>query len=162
MRTKLSVFNLMLLASLFMVLGLSACKKDPCVTEVCLPCPSSRFVMEYQDSTGNCVPSFHASARVYAINNTSLDTAYTYNFSDSCQVGFIVDETMTYHVYGGNPVQHDVIVFEEIEYQEPINITECCLCYPVGHVHGMLNGQEFNQTFKAGGYENEPFIRTID
>ena len=162
MRTKLSVVSLSLITCLLMVVGLSSCKKDPCVTEVCLPCPSSRFVMAYQDTTGNCVPSFHASAWVHAIDNETSDTLYTYNFSDSCEVGFIVDVAVTYHVIGGNPVQHDVITFEEIEYQEPINITECCLCYPVDHIHGMLNAQELSVSFKPGDYVNEPFVRTID
>lgn len=160
MRSKISVFSLALVSCLFMVIGFSACKKDPCVTEVCLPCPSSRFVMSYVDTTGNCVPSFHAAARIYAIDNETLDTLYNYGFSDSCQVGFIVDDAVTYHLRSG--ATHDVIKFEEIEFQEPINVTECCLCYPVAHVHGKLNATTFNTEFKTGDYVNEPFVRTIN
>jgi hypothetical protein len=153
---KASLFALFLLGLL-----VSACKKDPCETEICLPCPSSRIVMEYVDSTGNCLPSFHASARVYALHSRTADTLYTYTFSDSCKVGFLVADSVEYHLVSALHGVNDVITLDTWEYQEPINVTECCLCYPVDHMHGKLNGQSLEIEFPVGQYENTPFIRTI-
>lgn len=161
MRTKISVLSAALFACLFLVMVTSACKKDPCETEVCLPCPSSRLVFEYQDSAGQCVPSFHATARVYALHSRTGDSLYSYTFSDSCHVSFLIADSVTYHVVSTSPAVHDVITLEEWEYQDPLNVTECCLCYPVSHLHGMLNAQTLTITFPTGNYENAPFIRTL-
>jgi hypothetical protein len=151
-----------ILALLLVTVFISACKKDPCEDEICLPCPSSRIVLQYQDSTGNCIPSFHAQARVYALHSATLDTLYSYGFSDSCQVGFLVADSVVYHLVSTAHGVDDVITLDEWEYQEPITVTECCLCYPVEHMHGKINGQALEIEFPAGEYENAPFIRTIE
>jgi hypothetical protein len=153
-------FSGLLLAGM---LALSGCEEDVCKEAVCAPCPSSRFVMSYQDSLGQCPPAFAASARVYAISASNpTDTAYSYSFSDACKVGFLVDEDMVYHVRGTSPVVHDILYISEFEYQEPVAVTECCLCYPVGKVMGVLNGDSIQADYPAGRYENEGFIRPLN
>lgn len=161
MRNKISALSASLLACLFLALAVGACKKDPCKDEICLPCPSSRIVFQYEDSLGQCVPSFHAAARVYALHSRTADTLYSYNFSDSCQVGFLIADSVVYHLVSTAHGVDDVIELEEWEYQEPVEVTECCLCYPVQHVHGKLNGQSLEISYPAGSYENAPFIRTL-
>ena len=141
----------------------ASCKKDECKDAVCAPCPSSRFVMEYQDSTGACPSGFHASAKVYAISaEDPTDTAYVYNFSDSCRVGFLVDENMVYHVRASSPTVHDVLYFAEYEYQEPLNVTDCCLCYPISKVSGVLNGDSVKVDYPTGKYENTGYVRILE
>ena len=153
-------FSALLLAGIFV---LSGCEKDVCKDAVCAPCPSSRFVMSYQDSVGACPTAFAASARVYAISASNpTDTAYVYNFSDACKVGFLVDENMVYHVDATNPVLHDILYISEYEYQEPVKVTDCCLCYPVGHVHAVLNGDSITAEYPVGLYENEGYVRLIN
>jgi hypothetical protein len=147
---------------LCLLLVVTSCKKDPCETEICLPCPSSRLVFQYVDSTGNCLPAFHASARVYAISNKTSDTLYTYTFSDSCQVGFIVADSVTYHLVGSSPAVHDIIAIDSIAYQDPISVTECCLCYPAKYIKGTLNGVPLDVAFKLGDYVNEPYVRDLN
>jgi hypothetical protein len=161
MRTKTSALSAALFACLFVVLIASACKKDPCETAICQPCPSSRMVFEYQDSLGNCVPSFHATARVYALHSRTADTLYSYNFSDSCHVSFLIADSVVYHLVSTSPAVHDVITLDTWEYQDPLEVTECCLCYPVAHIHGMLNSQALEIEFPTGEYENVAFIRTL-
>lgn len=161
MRKRLTAITASIFALLLLMIMASSCKKDPCETEICQPCPSSRIVMKYVDSLGNCVPSFHASARVYALHSTSLDTLYTYTFSDSCQVGFLVADSVVYHLVSTAHGVDDVIMLDSWEYQDPISVTECCLCYPVDHVHGKLNAQDLEIAFPTGEYENTPFVRTL-
>lgn len=153
-------FSALLLAG---VLALTGCEKDPCKDAICAPCPSSRFVISYQDSTGACPTAFSNGARVYAISaDNPTDTAYVYNFSDACKVGFLVDENMVYHVRGTNPTVHDVLAISEYTYQEPVKVTECCLCYPVGTIHAVLNGDSISTDYPAGLYENEAYVRRLN
>jgi hypothetical protein len=155
-----SAFSVLLL---FGALSLTSCEEDNCKDAICAPCPSSRFVMAYQDSTGACPAAFAASAKVYAISaDNPTDTAYVYNFNDGCKVGFLVDENMVYHVRGTSPVVHDVLYISEYEYQAPLNITDCCLCYPVGHVHAVLNGDSISTDYPVGSYENEGYARRLN
>lgn len=161
MRKRFPAVTASLSALALLLLLVSACKKDPCETEICLPCPSSRIVMQYVDSSGSCLPTFHSSARVYALHSRTADTLYSYTFSDSCQVGFLVADSVEYHLISTAHGVNDVITLDNWEYQEPINVTECCLCYPVSHIHGKLNGQALEIEFPVGQYENTPFIRTI-
>lgn len=163
MRSVKNIVSAFSLATMALLLLLSGCKTDECKDAICAPCPSSRLVMEYQDSLGRCLPGFHSSAKVYAIHaENPTDTAYTYNFSDSCHVGFLVDENMVYHVKGSNPTTHDVIYFLGYEYQEPVNVTECCLCYPVLSVNALINSDSVTIDFPAGSYENAPYIRHLN
>jgi hypothetical protein len=119
--------------------------------------------MEYQDSLGNCLPGFHASARVYAIAaENPADTAYSYSFSDSCEAGFLIDEEMVYHVVASSPATHDVISVVGYDYQDPISVTECCLCYPVNTVDLLVNGDSVTVTLPTGSYESTPYIRTLN
>ena len=161
MRNRFSAVSASVIALLMLTILVGACKKDPCETEICQPCPSSRIVMQYVDSAGACVPSFHAAARVYALHSRTNDTLYTYGFSDSCQVGFLIADSVVYHLVSTAHGVNDVITLETWEYQEPINVTECCLCYPVEHVHGMLNNSTLHVEFPAGQYESTPVVRTF-
>ncbi|MEM7038086.1 MAG: hypothetical protein AAF570_13970, partial [Bacteroidota bacterium] len=82
MRNKIAAVPSFLFVAIATLLTFSACEPDPCEDAICAPCPSSRFVMQYEDSVGACLPAFHASAIVYAIDSLG-DTLYNYNFSDS-------------------------------------------------------------------------------
>lgn len=161
MRFKTSALSIALFASLLLVMLVSACKKDPCETAICQPCPSSKVVFTYQDSLGHCVTSLYSSARVYALQSRTLDTLYSYSFSDSCHVSFLIADSVVYHVVSASPAVNDVIKLETVEYQDPINVTECCLCYPADHVHGKLNNSTLSVEFPAGAYENTPFVRSL-
>ncbi|MFN8394238.1 MAG: hypothetical protein U0176_06125 [Bacteroidia bacterium] len=161
MHNRLPAVKAILVAMSLLLVFVSSCKKDPCEDEICQPCPSSRVVFQYQDSSGGCIPSFHSSARVYALHSRTADTLYSYSFSDSCTVGFLVTDSTVYHLVSTAHGVNDVISFDEKEYQDPIEVTECCLCYPVSHIHGKLNGQTLHVEFPAGQYENTPFIRTL-
>ena len=98
MRTKISAFSVAAVTCLLMVMLVSACKKDPCETAICQPCPSSRIVFQYQDSTGQCFHSLHTTARIYALHSRTLDTLYAYTFSDSCHVSFLIADSVVYHL----------------------------------------------------------------
>jgi hypothetical protein len=145
---------------LVLLVSLASCNKDVCEDAVCAPCPSSRFVIEYQDSTGACPAAFHSNARIYAINTTTLDTAYAYNFSDSCQAGFLVQEELMYHIVSGS--WKETIFITDFTYQEPLEVTECCLCYPVATVTVNVDGDTTTVDFPAGSYENTPMIRNLN
>ena len=161
MRQTKAAASFSLLSFVFVLLvSLSSCKPDPCEDQICAPCPSSRFVMVYQDSTGACLPDFHSNAIVYAIDASTMDTAYNYNFSDSCEVGFLVQEDLVYHVVSG--AVSDVIQFTGFDYQDPISVTECCLCYPINTVAIQVNGLTDSVTFNAGEYQNTPYIRRLN
>jgi hypothetical protein len=139
----------------------SACKKDPCETTICQPCPSSKVVFQYQDSSGRCASNLDVAARVYALQSRTLDTLYSYSFTDTCRVSFLIADSVVYHVRSTNPAIFDVVKLESIEYQEPVTVTECCLCYPADHVHGKLNNSTLAVDFPAGAYENTPFVRAF-
>lgn len=161
MRNRFPAVKAIVSASLLLIVLVSACKKDSCETEICQPCPSSRVIMQYQDNAGRCVPAFHASARVYALHSRTNDTLYTYGFSDSCKVAFLVADSVVYHLESSAFGVSDVISFESWEYQDPISVTECCLCYPLDHMHAKVNGQSVDMTFAAGEYESTPYVRTF-
>jgi hypothetical protein len=161
MRIKTSVLSIALFACMLMAIIVSGCKKDPCETAICQPCPSSRIVFQYQDSLGHCATSLYANARVYALHSRTNDSLYSYTFSDSCHVSFLIADSVVYHVVSANPVVNDVIKIETVEYQEPLTVTECCLCYPAAHVHGKLNNSTLTVEFPTGAYENTPFVRAL-
>lgn len=147
---------------LFVALVFAACKQDPCEDVICAPCPSSRLVIEYQDSVGNCPATFDANARIYALreNGATFDTLYSYDFSDSCRAGFLVQEDVEYHLMA--PGYSEIIKVDSYQYQNPVEVTECCLCYPVDSVMLNINGNTQIVTFPEGSYENTPLIHVIN
>ncbi|MEM1000125.1 MAG: hypothetical protein AAGN35_23925 [Bacteroidota bacterium] len=157
-QTPYSFFGICLL----LLFALGSCEEDPCEEAICAPCPSSRFVVQYQDSTGACPAAFDGDAIVYAIRQSTQDTAYTYNFSDSCEVGFLVQEDLVYNVVAPNYGFSDMVQITDFTYQDPINVTECCLCYPIASVSVMFGVDTATVSFPAGEYENVPFVRNLN
>ena len=133
--------------------------KEECEDVVCSPCPSSRLVIEYRDSTtGACVPAFHSSAMVYAFDvDNPNDTVRRYNLADSCVARFIVQEDLFYHLVGAGV--RDTIVVDSFSYQEPVEVQECCLCYPIEHADIKINGVHQHVEWGAGNYDNTAIIR---
>lgn len=161
--SKAAVTFFLTFFSIVTLLNLSSCRPDECEDEICAPCPSSRLIMTYLDSTGACIPEFHSSAVVHAIRKTApFDTAYSYNFSDSCRVGFLIQDDVDYHLVGNNPAITDIIEIESFDFQEPLAVTNCCLCYPVQTANILLNGQPISVAFVTGEYENVPQVRTVN
>ena len=154
--------KLLLVLSFFfalLVIG-TGCKKTECEDEICEPCPSSRLIFQYQDSTGGCDSVFSMNARVHAFEGGATDTAYSYNFSDYCKAAFLVREGYTYHVVSGTT--RDTVVINGNTYQDPISVTECCLCYPAKTVDIVLNGDSMTVDFPTGAYDSNPKTRTIN
>lgn len=148
---------------IMIILVASSCKKDECEDIICQPCPSSRLVINYQDSTGACPAAFDASARIHAISLTDLsDTIYSYDFSDSCKATFLVQENVEYHLVATSPAYSEVIRVEEFSYQMPDTVSECCFCYPVSQVTLNIGGDTTLVDFPVGAYENDPVIRVIN
>jgi hypothetical protein len=147
-------------ALLFTVLVGAKCKDD-CKDIICEPCPSSKLVVRYEDSTGACPASFHAGAWVIGVNpNNNLDTIYKYNLSDSCTAAFLIQENIEYHVVSGSWA--DTVLLGDFDFQPGVPVTECCLCYPLEHVNVWFNGDSSHVEFPEGAYENAPVVRTIN
>jgi len=144
----------------FLSLALTSCEEDPCEDAVCASCPSSRVLVEYQDSTGACPPAFSAAGMVYGIDLLTMDTALRYNFSDSCMAGLILRENYRYVVRSGT--YSDVFDVLGFTYQEPLEVTECCLCYPVANVDLSINGDSTRIDFPTGEYQNTPYVISIN
>lgn len=143
------------------ILLFSSCRKNDCEDVICAPCPSSRLVIQYQDSTGMCDVNFDASAKIYAISlANSQDTAYAYDFSDSCKAGFLVQDDVEYHLVASNYAE--VIRIERFTFQEPDIVTECCYCYPVDSVWLSIDGNTEAVVFPTGAYQNEALVRSIN
>lgn len=162
MNLRLSPKHLLLFLPLLLGLAVTSCDENNCQDEICTPCPSSRFVIQYQDSTGSCISPSSPAGVVYAMmqGNTS-DTLYTYNFNDSCTVGFIIEEGMMYSVKAGTNIDH-MVMLHSFTYQEPIWVTECCPCYPVDSLSVHVDGNHENLVFPAESYENDPYIITVN
>lgn len=143
-----------------LTLGFSSCEEDPCEDAICAACPSSRLLVQYEDSTGACPAAFHANAIVKGIDRISNDTTLSYTFSDSCSAGFLIRENYRYVVTSAG--YRDVIDITGFEYQEPIEVTECCLCYPVAWVDLSYNGDSVRVDFPTGSYENEAYVTRIN
>lgn len=139
---------------------LVSCKPDECEDVICPPCPSSRFVVEYQDSLGNCVTSLQSNARIYGLRGG--DTVYNYGFTDSCLAGFLVQENLEYHVVATNPALMDVIVIDSFGFQPGVENTTCCLCYPVSTIKASINSDQATINFPDSMYENTPYVRVIN
>lgn len=152
----LGIFSLGLLMLLFM----SSCETDPCEDAICSACPSSRLLIQYQDSTGMCPPSFHTNATVTGIDLLTQDTALNYNFSDSCLAGLLIRENYRYIIRSG--AYTDVVDILGFTYQDPVSVTECCLCYPVASLSVTIDGDSSTIDFPASQYDNTPLVISIN
>ena len=140
--------------------NLSSCKKNECEDVLCTPCPGSQFVIEYRDSLDSCISGLKNGTRIYAFRNNDMnDTIYSYDFSGECTATFLVEKGIMYHVVNQALGLMDEIHIEDFEYQGPIEITSCCLCYPVAHIHGHINGEEETVNWPDGEYASTPFVR---
>lgn len=158
-----SAFRFVALAfcAVFVLSAWSGCHHNDCEDVICTPCPSSRLIIQYQDSTGRCDADFHAGTWIYALNREDhSDTLYRYNFSDSCQAAFLLQEDAFFKVV--SPVHEDFIQVESYTYQEPLEITECCLCYPVATAEVNINGDVQTVTFTTGEYTNPAMVITVE
>jgi hypothetical protein len=142
--------------ALVLVVTVASCEEDPCEDAICGACPSSRLILEYQDSTGACVPSFHSNAVVKGIDMLTGDTTLTYNLSDSCVAGLLVRENYQYVISSGT--YRDVIDIVSFNRQDPVEVTECCLCYPVSSLEYARNGDTAVVDYPTGQYDNDPVI----
>lgn len=151
---------LKLVLALVLVVSITSCEEDPCEDAICGACPSSRLLLEYQDSTGACVPTFHSNAVIKGIDMLTGDTTLTYNFSDSCMAGLLVRENYQYVISSG--AYQDVVDIVSFERQDPISVTECCLCYPVSTLNVAINGDTSVVDFPTGQYDNTPQVIRIN
>lgn len=159
---KSNVFSLLIalpLAFSFLFV-LSSCEDDPCEDAICASCPSSRVIVQYQDSTGACPAAFSAAGMVYGIDRLTNDTTLRYNFSDSCTVGMLLRENYRYVVRSGSYT--DVFDIMAFDFQEPISVTECCLCYPAASADVSINGDSTRIAFPTGEYDNAPFVISLN
>lgn len=146
--------------ALMLLFVMASCEEDPCEDAVCAACPSSRVLIQYEDSTGMCPAAFHAGATIQGIDMTSWDTTLNYNFSDSCQAGLLVRENYRYIVRSGGYM--DMIDILSFTYQDPISVTECCLCYPAASVTLSIDGDTTVIDYPAGQYDNTPYTIAIN
>jgi hypothetical protein len=148
---------------LFMTLGGMKCK-DNCEDVICAPCPSSRLMVQYVDSTGNCDAAFYSNAMVYGFNPDNMsDTLFSWALSaDSCVAPFLIQEDVIYHLVSWTPAFRDTIQISDWEYQPGVEVTECCLCYPVEHADVWFNGDSTHVEWPEGEYENVPVVRPIN
>lgn len=148
-------------AILFLALAGVKCKDD-CEDILCEPCPSSRLVVRYVDNLGNCLPSFHQSAMVYAVNASTGDPLYNYSLADSCTATYLVQENVIYYLVSTNPAFADTIEVLDYEFQPGIEVSECCMCYPMEHSNILVNGDSVHVEFPDSAYTNDPLIRVIN
>ena len=162
MKLRLSPKHLLFFLPLLLGIAVTSCDNNNCQEEVCAPCPSSRFVIQYQDSTGACLSSSTPTGMVYAFHHGNMmDTLYTYSFNDSCTASFIIEENMMYQVMTGTNYSHEVMI-HGFSFQEPIWVTECCPCYPVDSLTVHVDGSHQTLAFPAESYENDPYIITVN
>lgn len=153
--------TLLFFLPLALIVFATGCDNLKCQEEICAPCPSSRFTVQYQDTAGNCLADLNPAGQVYAIETSSTDTLYAYSFTDSCSVGFIIEEGMEYHVTGGGMI-NDVFQIGTFDFQEPVWVTECCACYPVNALSITRNGNPVDVTFPAESYVNDTYVITVN
>ena len=161
MRNSNPVYLFLNLAVAFvLVVSFAGCEDDPCEDAICGACPSSRLMLEYQDSTGACVPTFHSDAVIKGIDKLTGDTTLSYNFSDSCTAGLLVRENYQYLITSGTYA--DTVDIVDFSRQDPISVTECCLCYPVNSLQVAINGDTSQVDFPTGQYDNAPVVIRIN
>ena len=161
MKRRLLSKTLLFCLPLALIFLATSCDELNCQEEICAPCPSSRFTVQYQDAAGNCLSDLNPAGMVYAMETGSTDTLYSYSFTDSCSVGFIIEAGLEYHVTGGGVI-NDVIQIGEFDFQEPVWVTECCACYPVNALSVTRNGDPIDVTFPAESYVNDTYVITVN
>ncbi|MCB9234584.1 MAG: hypothetical protein H6581_23210 [Bacteroidia bacterium] len=150
-----------LIAVVLLVSSLSGCK-DACEGILCNPCESSKVLLKYVDSNGDCPSDFDQRAVVSAFNNGDFnDLAFTFDFADACTAGLLVEAGFAYVIEDQVLGVSDTVIVEDVEYQAPIEVTECCLCYPAEHAHLMINGQEMMAHFSTGSFISNPLERQL-
>ena len=163
MKLRFSPKHLLFFLPLLLGLAVTGCETNNCQEVICAPCPSSRFVIQYVDSTGQCISPSTPDGMIYAFmqGNTS-DTLYSYSFNDSCTASFIIEKNMMYHVKAGTDIDHTVRI-DGFTFQEPIWATECCACYPVDSLSVNTDGvTDETIVFPASSYENDPYTYTVN
>lgn len=73
---------------------------------------------------------------------------------------FLIEEDLVYVVESGS--WHDTIRVDSFEYQEPVEVTSCCFCYPVEHADISINDTTIHVEFPIGEYDNVPHVRKIN
>ncbi len=143
-----------------LLFGLSACEEDPCEDAICAACPSSRVIIQYQDSTGACPADFSAAGNVVGFNLNTNVADLNYAFSDSCTASLLLRENYRYTVSSGT--YSDEIEIIGFDFQEPVMVTECCLCYPASWVDLRINGDSTRVTYPDGEYDNQALVISIN
>ncbi len=146
------------------ILLVSGCKQDPCTEITCTPCPSNQLVIRYQRASGNCDSLINANTIIYVYSaNDSFysDLKFTYGFSDTCTAALLIDADYRYKIICSNPAFRDSIVPISETYQEPIEVTECCLCYPIATAQYLFSNVATTTAFPAGQYKSPTLIRSV-
>ena len=152
----------LLILGVLAVLTFSSCTKNECEDIVCAPCPSSRLMVQYVDTLGGCEADFHSRASITAYSGAGFVTEeFSYNLSDSCTAGFLIQEDLSYILVSDSGWVNDTFVVLQFEYQPAQGITECCFCYPLSSVTFLLNGDTTVVSYPDGEYENVPLSRDI-
>lgn len=153
------------LAAVFVTaICITGCKKTDCSSVICDPCPGNRFMIAYQDTSGRCDSLVNANTRIDAFHKDSTWSglpAFSYGLTSQCVAALILDKSYKYRIRCTSPAFMDTIRITSITFQEPMEITECCLCYPANGVTITLNGIADSVTFPAAQYENSPRLRIV-
>lgn len=142
---------------------LSACDNNDCEDVVCAPCQNSRLLVQYQDSTGACPSGLSENARIVGLRSGNMtDTVYNYGLSANCMAAFILDSNVVFKVVSTNPAFEDVLSIGDFGFQPGVEVSTCCLCYPVDSLSATLNGNAIQTVFNTGQYDSNPFIRVLN
>ncbi len=147
-------------AGLLFISLISAKCKHECEDIICDPCPNSRLRVEYVDSAGHCLVGLQNSAMVYGLSTTSGDTLFSYTVSDSCNATFLIQDHVEYHFVAG-AFRDTISLKPGWEYQAGMEVSECCLCYPVKNADVIFGKDTTHVDWPVGEYENVPVTRTI-
>lgn len=138
-----------------LLLTVQSCYKYPCAEAVCSPCPSNHFVMQFEDADGQCPVLFHKNAKVIGFYGVAqVDTAFKYSLADSCQASILVDKEYNYLITSGNKNYH--VTIDHFTIQTPIEIDECCLCYPIDSLQVTVNDSVYHVKYPSTEYVNTP------
>ena len=153
-----------LVAVSFTALCFQGCKKTDCSSVICEPCPGNRFMITYGDSSGVCDSTVQANTLVQAFHKDSVWTsipAFSYGLTSDCNAALILGSFYKYRIKCLTPAFVDTVHVTSITYQDPIEATECCQCYPANVVTVTVNGTAQSVTFPSSQYENAPWLRIV-